>query len=367
LTNYEIETIFNLIASAQDSGGTEQSQEIPVSVVDINEAPSEILITDAQLEEGQLGSFIGSLSVLDPDKNDTHSFSLSSMKDGELFELVGNQLKLKEGVIAVYDSSKPYYSLYITVTDSEGLKRSQWFSVLVNQVNEDSVDKTYNGSAFSDLIIGFSSFNLINGGEGTDSVVYPLPTDAVRFTLDHEGRLNVELVLEPLSWDNSGNTNVSINAFVAIERLVFVDKSYALDILGDAGELAKIIISAFGLGRFTDFLTEGLRLLERDLSVEELSTFVVDNYLMESVHGVENDVDFVETVFKNVVGRLPETAELNFYTSYLENVLYTRANFLDFATNTDLVAEQMNGQAIDLVGNSGSLDGQFWAFTYNSG
>jgi hypothetical protein len=363
--NYEVQALFNLIASASDSGGTLKNQTIAVTVVDLNEMPTDILVTNNEIEEGLSGVIVGDLTVLDPDENDTHSFSLSSMQDGELFEIVGGQLKLREQVSADYDSSQPYYSLYITATDTEGLSMSQWLSVFVTEGDEPTGQTVFNGSLAADSLVGFSSYSVLNGGAGTDSVIYSLASDEVLFSLNLAGQLVVEKVFGVSSLLNDLESNVTVNTLVAIERLVFSDTGYALDISGDAGEVARVIISAFGSGLLNQFLSEGLQLVNDGLSVDALSRYVIENQLMALINGVETQLDFVDFVFKNVVGRPPESAELTLYNGYLKSGFYTQSSLLAFAASTDLVSTQIIDQAINLVGIPGESDGEFWALSYD--
>jgi len=362
--NYEAQALFNLITSAPDSGGTLKSQAIAISVVDLNETPTEILVTNNEIAEGLSGVIVGDLTVLDPDENDTHSFSLSSMQDGKLFEIVGGQLKLREFVSADYDSSQPYYSLYITATDTEGLNMSQWLSVFVAEGDKPTGQTVFNGSLATDYLEGFSSFSVLNGGAGTDSIFYSLASDEVLFSLNLAGQLVVEKVTaSPLFY--GVESNVTVNTLVDIERLVFSDTGYALDISGDAGEVARVIVSAFGSGRVNQLLSEGLQLVNDGLVVDDLSSYVIENQLMALINGVETQLDFVDSIFKNVVGRPPESAELTLYNGYLESGFYTQSSLLDFAASTDLVSTQIIDQATDLVGIPGDSDGEFWALSYS--
>ena len=366
--NYETQALFNLIASALDSGGTLKSQAIAISVVDLNEAPTEILVTNNQIEEGLSGLIVGDLTVLDPDKNDTHSFSISSMKDGSLFEIIGGQLKLKDQVSADYDSHKPYYSIYITATDIKGLSLSQWLSVFVvegDNTTELTGESVFNGSLEADSLVGFSSFSVINGGAGTDSIFYSLTSDDVLFSLNQAGQLIVEKTSGDSSLLVDLESNVTVYTLVAVERLVFSDKGFALDIGGDAGEVARVILSAFGSGRLNQFLSEGLRLVNDGVSVDALSNYVIENQFMALINGVETQLEFVDFIFNNVVGRPPEPAELTLYNGYLESGVYTQSSLLTFAANSELVSAQIIDQAIDLVGIPGASDGEFWVLSYD--
>ncbi|HIG92072.1 MAG TPA: DUF4214 domain-containing protein, partial [Methylococcaceae bacterium] len=266
---------------------------------------------------------------------------------------------------ADYGSSQPYYSLYITATDTEGLSMSQWLSVFVAEGDESTGPTVFNGSLAADSLVGFSSYSVLNGGAGADSVIYSLASYDVLFSLNLAGQLVVEKVSGVSSLLNDLESNVTVNTLVAIERLVFSDTGYALDISGDAGEVARVILSAFGSGRLNQFLSEGLQLVNDGLSVDALSRYVIENQLMALINGVETQLDFVDFIFKNVVGRPPESAELTLYNGYLKSGFYTQSSLLAFAASTDWVSAQIIDQAIDLVGIPGESDGEFWALSYD--
>jgi len=143
---------------------------------------------------------------------------------------------------------------------------------------------------------------------------------------------------------------------LGIERLVFSDQSFALDIDGNAGIAAKIIISAFGTETVNKFLSAGLSLVDEGLSQDDLSRLIIDNQLMESINGVTDDRTFVDFVFNNVVGRMPEMAVQTLLTGHLDSGRYTRSSFLTAAAGLELVDNQLIHQAIDLIGVPGTTE-----------
>ena len=86
---------------------------------------------------------------------------------------------------------------------------------------------------------------------------------------------------------------------------------------------------------------------------------------MALINGVETQLEFVDFIFNNVVGRPPEPAELTLYNGYLESGVYTQSSLLTFAANSELVSAQIIDQAIDLVGIPGASDGEFWVLSYD--
>ena len=65
-----------------------------IKVGDVNEAPIDIDLSGNTLVENVAGAVIGTLTAIDPDAGDSHSFEVSDPR----FEVVDGQLKLKDGV-----------------------------------------------------------------------------------------------------------------------------------------------------------------------------------------------------------------------------------------------------------------------------
>jgi hypothetical protein len=95
-----------------------------------NLAPTAINLSNSNIAEKSNGAVVGILSVSDTDTNDTHTLSLSG-SHGFLFEVSNNQLKLRSGVSADYETQS-FYSVTVTATDSGGLSKSQDFTIGVN-------------------------------------------------------------------------------------------------------------------------------------------------------------------------------------------------------------------------------------------
>ena len=368
--NYESQAIFNLTAAALDSGGRLKSQAIALTVVDLNEAPTEILVTNSEIEEGSKGVVVGDLTVLDPDENDSHIISLSSVEDGGLFEIVGGQLKLREHVSADYESSQPYYLLYLTATDTEGKSISQWLSVNVAESykpTDQTVQTVFNGSLAADYLVGFSSYSTLNGGGGIDSVTYSLVSDEVRFSLNPAGQLVVEKVLESLPLLNDRKSNVTVNTLVAIERLLFSDEGYALDISGNASIAAKMIIASFGGNSLNAYMVPALSLVDGGMDLIQVCDLVVDYQLIESVIGSDSNDSFVDHLYKNVVGVAPNQVSHDSFTVLLDNGTFTKSSLLAFAANTTLAADILTANLVDLIGVPESTDGQVLVISYDLG
>lgn len=91
----------------------ELSTEVIISVTDVNEPPQD-LILQGSIPELTLNAAVGTIQVVDPDTNDTHTFTVS---DDRFFVDDSNALRLKDGQFVDYDT-EPSVSILITVADS---------------------------------------------------------------------------------------------------------------------------------------------------------------------------------------------------------------------------------------------------------
>jgi len=88
------------------------------SVIEINEPPTDILLSGTSIQESQpIGTVVGILSAVDPDEGDTHTFSFVEGEGddhNDSFTIDGNVLKTK----AIFDfATLNSYSIRVRVTD----------------------------------------------------------------------------------------------------------------------------------------------------------------------------------------------------------------------------------------------------------
>jgi hypothetical protein len=121
------------IAEAFESGAaTAPLLHIEYLLPGSNTAPTEInLIAGQLITENVAGAVVGTLSVTDPDPSDTHTFAVSDPR----FEVVGSELKLKEGVRLDFERGAQI-DLDVTATDPGGHSVTRPFAVSVDDVAE---------------------------------------------------------------------------------------------------------------------------------------------------------------------------------------------------------------------------------------
>ena len=211
------------------------------------------------------------------------------------------------------------------------------------------------GTLGNDRLNGFSGIEIIDGGEGVDRIDYSLSNNNVSFSLDAYDQL---VILDSTKQSDT---------LTSVERIHFFNTAYALDIGGNAGVAAKAIIATFGSGSLNTYMSAALSLVDEGTSLESLCDLVIENGYIESLIGSMSNDSFVDHVFENVVGRLPNFDEQAIYTGYLDNGTYTKSSLLALAANTILTANLLTANSIDLIGIPGSSDGELLAIQYDLG
>jgi hypothetical protein len=207
---------------------------------------------------------------------------------------------------------------------------------LINVELVQFLDKTVNLVA-NDTFKGQPGTDLIDGGLGTDTVVYLGPVE--QYTVNKSG--NRYIVSEPTGSDDT-------DYLTNIERLHFKYSKLALDVAnGPVADGAKLMGALLGPAFVKDKALAGIviGLMDQNYSAEFVATLGLATPLYLGMAGSSSHVDFVKHVFTNVVGRQPLANELNQYVGMLESGSATQASLAVMAANTDL-----NAARIDLVG-----------------
>ncbi len=126
--------------------GDNGSDPVPLAVIDINGAPTELALDGASVPETASGdTVVGTLSALDPD-GDELTFELTDDADG-LFEIDGNNLLL---VGALDFEDEESHEVTVEAIDANGLKVSKTFTIEVEDVNDAPEDLELDGDRVSE-------------------------------------------------------------------------------------------------------------------------------------------------------------------------------------------------------------------------
>ena len=137
--DHETESTVTLDVTADDGDNT-ITQEFTLTVVDVNESPTNLTIGSLTVDEETDGAVVGSLTVTDPDDSNEsfgqHTFSV----DDNRFEVSSGNLKLKTGETLDHETESTV-TLDVTADDGDNTI-TQEFTLTVVDVNESPTNLT---------------------------------------------------------------------------------------------------------------------------------------------------------------------------------------------------------------------------------
>lgn len=138
--DYEQQNIFSIRVKAIDKGGLSAEQEIRINLLDQNEAPEHINLTNNFLRENtEPGTIIGRLSSIDLDATDWNHYKLTSKRgnnDNSLFRLGGERGTELISVVSADYEAKDQYVIDIDAIDQQGAIHTQTFTIHIIDENE---------------------------------------------------------------------------------------------------------------------------------------------------------------------------------------------------------------------------------------
>ena len=143
--DHETQDSYTVRVQAIDSGGLTLEKAFTIRVDDVNEAPTDVTLSENAINENTSTAVaveIGMLSATDVDAEDTHGFSLvagTGDADNDRFDITGNKLFVRAGVDLDHETQASY-SVRVSTTDSGGLALERTFTIDVNDVNDRPTD-----------------------------------------------------------------------------------------------------------------------------------------------------------------------------------------------------------------------------------
>ena len=171
---YSTETTIVLSITTTDATGEALTQEFTLLV-------GSIQISSTSFAENSAGAVVGDLSITDPDFTANVTYTLSG-DDSSLFEIVNNQLKLKDAKSADFET-KDSYSVTISAADDADHSASLTYTINVTNVNETPTAISLSASAIDENSAGAVIGDLTTTDvDADDTHTYTLSgTDAASF------------------------------------------------------------------------------------------------------------------------------------------------------------------------------------------
>ncbi|WP_372790553.1 Ig-like domain-containing protein, partial [Paraconexibacter sp.] len=138
--NFEAGAVRSVRVRATDGAGGVFEQVLSISVGDINDPPTNVVLSGTSVAENQpSGTTVGSLSALDEDAGATATFALvpgAGDADNASFEIVGSTLR----TAAVFDAeTKSTYAVRIRADDGAGGAFTRTFTIDVTDVDDPAI------------------------------------------------------------------------------------------------------------------------------------------------------------------------------------------------------------------------------------
>jgi hypothetical protein len=151
--DFETKSSYSIRVLATDSGspGLTSEEQFTVSVGDVNEAPTNIALSNSSVMEGQpMATSVGDFSTIDPDAGDSFSYTLvagAGSDDNGSFTISGNTLKTD----AVFDlATKSSYSIRVRTSDSGSLSFEKTFTISVTKLNHAPTEITLSSASVAE-------------------------------------------------------------------------------------------------------------------------------------------------------------------------------------------------------------------------
>ncbi len=131
--DFEGQQAYQVTVEATDSAGNTYQQVVPVTIGDVNEAPTGIGLDGQSVAENAAGgTVVGTLSALDPDFDDSASYEVVGDSP---FTIADGKLVLRAGAEPNYEDQQAH-KVSIKATDEGGLSTTKTFNIDVQDVLE---------------------------------------------------------------------------------------------------------------------------------------------------------------------------------------------------------------------------------------
>jgi hypothetical protein len=188
------------------------------------------------------------------------------------------------------------------------------------------------------------SDDIFYGGAGVDTSVYrgkstsyTIATGSVWNEYSQKTDLQGYIVTDKTGLDGR-------QQLTGVERLQFTDGTLALDFnRGDNGYKAAMLIgAAFGKDKVTTFFAPGIQLFDSGMTTDAVAALIIDLKLIESTIGSTSNKAFVDAVYKNVMGVVPDSLSEALYTKYLDSGAMSKSQLLTLASSLGALENQIN-------------------------
>lgn len=194
------------------------------------------------------------------------------------------------------------------------------------------------GTAGNDYLIGSGNGLTLDGGAGTDTVYYASARNYFSISRGSDGSALVR------DYRTGSVGNPGGDKLAGVERLLFNDGAYALDIDGVAGQAYRLYQGAFNRAPDADGLGFWISRLDHGMSLKDVASGFLDSPEFIRTYGsATSDADLVKLMYQNVLHRAPDAEGNSMWLAQLKSGAISRAellvNFSESPENHDAIAK----------------------------
>jgi hypothetical protein len=135
--DFDVKSSYSIRVRTTDAGGLSTEMPLVIQVVNVNDPPTNILLSSSSIEENAIaGTVLGTLSTTDADDTDTFTYSLvagAGDTNNANWLIVGNQLVTNSAIN--FEQTK-FQQVRIKTVDAGGLAFEKAFVITIVDVNE---------------------------------------------------------------------------------------------------------------------------------------------------------------------------------------------------------------------------------------
>ncbi len=217
--DFEAKSSYAVTVRSTDQGGLSVDQTFTISVLDANDDPSAIALSDNTLaDDAAAGSVVGTLSSTDEDASDTFVYSLVSGTgdtDNASFAIVGDQL---QAATTIDFTTQTSYSVRVRTTDASGGTFEQTFTIVQSNAAPTAIslsDSTIAENGADGNIVGsFSTtdptsgdtftYTLVSGDGDDDNASFVISGDELQTVAALDAETQGSLTIRVRSTDSTG-------------------------------------------------------------------------------------------------------------------------------------------------------------------
>ena len=235
LLDFETAASHGISVRVTDQGGLSFDKNFTIAVTDVNEAPTDEILTGGTVAENSAnGTVVGTVRGIDPDAGAVLTYALIDNAGGR-FAIDANT-----GVITVADGTRldfetaASHGISVRVTDQGGLSFDKNFTIAVTNVNEAPTDEILIGGTIDENSANGTVVGTVQGVDTSAGAVFTLTNDADgRFAID--ANTGVITVVDGTRLDFEATNVHGITVRVTNQGGAFLDKNFTIH-LNDVNE-----------------------------------------------------------------------------------------------------------------------------------